>query len=53
MTALLQPIRTVRRAFGDDCVVVLECRRCGKTVDDGVERCARCDTRSIARYEIR
>ncbi|MBX0325368.1 hypothetical protein EGH21_20280 [Halomicroarcula sp. F13] len=37
---------------GDTSTVVHECCRCGTSVDAHVERCPRCASVDIARYEI-
>lgn len=45
-------IDTVRTHFADTEPVVLECRRCGTTVDAGTERCHNCRSEEIVRYDV-
>lgn len=44
---------TVRRPSSDgpSPPTVYECRHCGTTLDSGAERCPRCETASVVRYE--
>lgn len=44
---------TVRRPASREpsAPTVYECRHCGTTLDAGVERCPRCETASVVRYE--
>lgn len=48
-------IGRVLRALGRDRspVVVIECRRCGTSVDSEAEPCAACGSEHTVRYEIR
>ena len=51
-------ITRVRRLLGDrDAAeesgdVILECRRCGTTLDSETDRCRACGARDVARYVI-
>ncbi|PSP63940.1 hypothetical protein BRC77_05275 [Halobacteriales archaeon QH_8_64_26] len=49
-----RPVGTDRNPDPDSGVAmtVYECRRCGATLDAGDEHCPRCETASIARYDV-
>lgn len=43
----------LERRLGDESPdVVVECRRCGTTLDASAETCPVCDSGDVARYEI-
>ncbi|AUX08442.1 hypothetical protein AArcSl_0797 [Halalkaliarchaeum desulfuricum] len=37
---------------GEKTEVIFECRRCGRTLEEGVSECPECETESVVRYEI-
>ncbi|MFC7006471.1 hypothetical protein [Halalkalicoccus salilacus] len=45
-------IDTVRAYLVGSDPVVSECRRCGTSVENDTQRCPRCDSREIARYNV-
>ena len=45
-------IDTVRAYLGGSESVVSECRRCGTSVENDTQRCPRCDSMEIARYDV-
>jgi ribosomal protein L37E len=50
MTRLFRPL--ARRWFGSRPTTVVECRRCGTTLDIGVDTCLHCESDRVVRYDI-
>lgn len=45
-------VKRFRGLFGDRVCVVIECRKCGTTLDSETDSCDACDTDEVVRYVI-
>ncbi|WP_459193239.1 zinc-ribbon domain-containing protein [Halosimplex sp. J119] len=42
----------VRRLLGSSTASVVECRRCGTSLDEGAEQCPECGSEALSRYDL-